>query len=96
VAGRTDLEESWRLTSDSLALWLAARIGAARCYLIKSILRQGARLSAEQLARDGVVDHAFPAMLKDAGVSTFLLGRGDQQAFIAALAGPEGCGATID
>ena len=96
VAGRTDLEESWRLTSDSLALWLAARIGAARCYLIKSILRQSARLSAEQLARDGVVDHAFPAMLKDAGVSTFLLGRGDQQAFIAALAGVEGCGATID
>jgi aspartokinase-like uncharacterized kinase len=96
VAGRTDLEESWRLTSDSLALWLAASIGAARCYLIKSILRQSARLSAEQLARDGVVDHAFPAMLKDAGVSTFLLGRGDQQAFIAALAGPEGCGATID
>ena len=96
IAGRTDVEESWRLTSDSLALWLAASIGAARCYLIKSILRQSARLSAEQLARDGVVDHAFPAMLKDAGVSTFLLGRGDQQAFIAALAGPEGCGATID
>jgi len=96
IAGRTDVEESWRLTSDSLALWLAARIGAARCYLIKSILRQSARLSAEQLARDGVVDQAFPAMLKDAGVSTFLLGRGDQQAFIAALAGVEGCGATID
>ena len=24
IAGRSDLEESWRLTSDSLALWLAA------------------------------------------------------------------------
>ena len=99
VAERTDLEESWRLTSDSLAIWLAARIGASRCYLIKSILRQSARLSADQLARDGVVDQAFPAMLKDAGVSTFLLGRGDQQAFIASLAEPEiaqSCGAAID
>jgi aspartokinase-like uncharacterized kinase len=95
IAGRTDVEESWRLTSDSLALWLAARIGAARCYLIKSILRQSALLSAEQLGRDGVVDQAFPAMLKDAGVSTFLLGRGDQQAFIAALARAEDCGAAL-
>ena len=47
IAGRTDIEESWRLTSDSLALWLAARLGAARCYLIKSIARPKAhRLSA--------------------------------------------------
>ncbi len=96
IAGRTDIEESWRLTSDSLALWLAARLGAARCYLIKSIQRKNARRSAEQLARDGVVDEAFPIMLKDSAVPTFLLGRGDQQAFISALAGPEGCGATID
>jgi hypothetical protein len=63
--------------------------------LIKSILRQSALLSAEQLGRDGVVDQAFPAMLKDAGVATFLLGRGDQQAFIAALARAEDCGAAL-
>ncbi len=89
IAERTDIEESWRLTSDSLALWLAARIGAARCYLIKSIARQGHAASAGQLARDGIVDAAFPDMLKETGVPAFLLGRGDQQAFAAALAG--GC-----
>jgi 5-(aminomethyl)-3-furanmethanol phosphate kinase len=96
IAARTDIEESWRLTSDSLALWLAARIGAARCYLTKSIQRQHTRLSAEQLARDGVVDEAFPTMLKDANVPTFLLGRGDQQAFAASLAGADDCGVEID
>jgi 5-(aminomethyl)-3-furanmethanol phosphate kinase len=99
VAGRTDIEESWRLTSDSLALWLAARIGASHCYLIKSIPRQKTHLSAERLARDGVVDEAFPSMLKGAGVPTFLLGRGDQQAFTASPAGPgpaQSCGAEID
>ncbi len=37
ISGRSDIEESWRLTSDSLALWLAERIGAERCYLIKSV-----------------------------------------------------------
>ncbi|MGV1014074.1 MAG: hypothetical protein ACOYB4_03805 [Methyloceanibacter sp.] len=96
IAHRTDIEESWRLTSDSLALWLAGRIGAARCYLIKSIARPRTRTSAAQLAHDGIVDAAFPAMLKDTGIACFLLGSGDQQAFASALAGTEPCGAAID
>jgi 5-(aminomethyl)-3-furanmethanol phosphate kinase len=97
IAGRTDLEESWRLTSDSLALWLAARLGAARCYLIKSIAREGSAASAGQLARDGVVDAAFPGMLTETGIQAVLLGRGDQPSFTAALAGQtERCGAEID
>lgn len=90
IAERSDIEESWRLTSDSLALWLAGRIGAQSCYLIKSIARAGTTASATQLAQDGIVDEAFPGMLKDAGVPTFLLGRGDQQAFAASLAGAGG------
>ena len=99
IAERSDIEESWRLTSDSLALWLAGRVGASRCYLIKSILRKNASLSAAQLARDGVIDQAFPAMLKDAGVPAFLLGRGDQQSFTMSLAEPrlaQSCGAEIE
>ena len=96
IAERTDLEESWRLTSDSLALWLAVRIGAARCYLIKSITRTGHGASAGQLARDAILDAAFPDMLKETGVQAVLLGRGDQQAFAAALAEGSACGAAID
>ncbi len=99
IAERTDIEDSWRLTSDSLALWLASRVGASRCYLIKSILRQTKRLGAEQLAREGIVDEAFPSMLRDSRVPSFLLGRGDQEAFASALAQPgcvESCGAEID
>jgi len=97
IAERTDIEESWRLTSDSLALWLAGRIGAERCYLIKSVARQRTHASASQLAQDGIVDAAFPDMLKETGVPAFLLGRGDQKAFAASLAGnAERCGAEID
>lgn len=97
ISDRTDIEASWRLTSDSLALWLAARIGARRCYLIKSIAPPKARtLSARQLARDGIVDEAFPGML-DPDIPTFLLGRGEQTAFSAFLAAEaETCGAAID
>ena len=97
IAGRSDIEGTWRLTSDSLALWLARRIGAQRCYLIKSIARQKTRMSAAELARDGIVDEAFPSMLKDARVPSFLLGRGDQAVFTAFLSGQaERCGAEID
>ena len=97
VAERSDLEASWRLTSDSLALWLAGQLGAARCYLIKSIERSAAQMSAGQLARDGVVDAAFPGMLRETGVSAILLGRGDHTALAACLAGQaERCGAAID
>ncbi len=86
IAGRTDVEPSWRVTSDSLALWLAARIGAPRCFLIKSVKREATAAKAAELARAGIVDAAFPAMLKDTGVRAFFLGRGDQQALAPALA----------
>jgi 5-(aminomethyl)-3-furanmethanol phosphate kinase len=96
IAGRAGVEESWRLTSDSLALWLANRIGAARCYLIKSIARPNAsRLSARQLARDGVVDEAFAGMLAETAVPTILLGRGDQESFITSAAEGNSCGVEI-
>jgi len=97
IANRRDIPESWAVTSDSLALWLAARLAAERCYFIKSIRRERSALGADQLARDGVVDLAFPAMLKKASLPAVLLGRGDQAAFAASLGGDNGtCGATID
>lgn len=98
VAGRSDIPQSWTVTSDSLALWLARRLGAECCYVIKSIERQRATFSAAELARDGVVDGAFPAMVKDAGFPVFLLGRGDQAGLAASLSGEtcRPCGATID
>jgi 5-(aminomethyl)-3-furanmethanol phosphate kinase len=98
VADRGDIPQSWTVTSDSLALWLASRMGAACCYVIKSIQRRRNEFSAEQLARDGIVDEAFPAMLKDANFPVFVLGRGDQAALAASLsvAGAISCGASID
>lgn len=96
VANRADLPESWSLTSDSLALWLAGKVTASSCYLIKSVVRRTASVGAEQLSRDGIVDQAFPAMLKDASIPTYLLGRGDQEDFAACMAGGPPCGAAID
>ena len=96
IADRTDIPQSWTMTSDSLSLWLARRLGIERLFVIKSIQRQRAGLSARQLARDGIVDEAFPSMLEGSGLKAVLLGRGDQAAFSASLAGGAPCGATID
>jgi dihydroneopterin aldolase len=87
IADRSDIEATWRLTSDSLALWLAGKLGAETCCLIKSVTAGAGRRSAQALARDGVVDEAFPAMLADTGVSVFMFGQGDPPALAGALAG---------
>lgn len=58
-AGRPDIPETWAVTSDSLALWLATHLGSPRCILIKSVDRPAAT-SLSDLARLGVVDDAFP------------------------------------
>ena len=98
VADRRDIPQSWTVTSDSLALWLARRLGAEYCIVIKSIKRERGTFSATQLAGDGVVDEAFPAMFEGAPFPVFLLGRGDQAALAATLSAPGTvlCGATID
>jgi 5-(aminomethyl)-3-furanmethanol phosphate kinase len=98
VANRSDVPASWSVTSDSLALWLARRLEAERVFVIKAMARPRHARSAAELAREGVVDAAFPAMLSEAGVPAILLGRGDQAAFAASLAAPgePACGTTID
>jgi 5-(aminomethyl)-3-furanmethanol phosphate kinase len=57
--GHVEIPETWNVTSDSLALWLAAALQAERCVLVKSV---DAPPSAgwPQLARLGIVDTAFP------------------------------------
>jgi aspartokinase-like uncharacterized kinase len=87
IAGRSDMEETWRLTSDSLALWLAGKLGAENCYLIKSVTGSRGTRSARALARDGVVDEAFPAMLAGTRVRAIMFGQGDQPALADKLAG---------
>jgi aspartokinase-like uncharacterized kinase len=65
VLGRSDIAESWDVTSDSLALWLAWRLGARGLLLVKSArLPTGAR-SADELSRRGIIDAAFPHMLAE-------------------------------
>ena len=61
MAGHPEIPETWDVTSDSLAAWLAARIGATALVLLKSAPLGPGPVDAARLAAAGVVDRAFPA-----------------------------------
>lgn len=85
IANRTDLEADWRLTSDSLALWLASRLKASACYVIKSAPLGRGPYRAASLREAGIVDEAFPSMLAETGVSAEIFGPGEEAVLTARL-----------
>jgi 5-(aminomethyl)-3-furanmethanol phosphate kinase len=71
------IPESWDVTSDSLAAWLARRLGAARLVLVKSVAAPRP-LEAEALAAEGKVDPVFPRFLAEAGAALDWVGPGEE------------------
>ena len=66
VAREPNLEKSFRLTSDSIAAFVATRLGARRLVLLKSVPRLNRKIATPaglaRLKRQGIVDPLFPAM----------------------------------
>jgi dihydroneopterin aldolase len=83
--GTSDIPASWDITSDSLAAWLAGRIGAEALLLVKQTQAFSAEDSITDLMARGVVDPAFAAMLPD-GIGLYLAGPGDAAGAGRALA----------
>jgi len=67
------IEHSWDVTSDSLAAWLARKIGASRLLLVKSVKLGGSKISAEELSQQGIVDVAFPDYLRQGEFITMIV-----------------------
>lgn len=61
----TDIPASWDITSDSLAAWLAGKLGADTLLLIKQSDAFSGRDTIDSLAAAGIVDAGFAAMLPD-------------------------------
>ncbi len=80
-----DVPWSWDVTSDSLALWLAGRIGAGLVLLVKQVEPPASPVSAEVLAAQGIVDAAFPRLMGTAQVH--MAGPGDHAMLAAAVRG---------
>lgn len=85
--GQDDIAESWDVTSDSLAAWLAIRIGAAGVVLVKSVEPPAGETGAAELARGGLVDPAFGRSLSGSGIETWCAGPDRPDRVVAALAG---------
>ena len=60
-----EIEASWNVTSDSLAAWLAGRIGAGALLLVKQTRAFGSHDDVASLTERGIVDAAFASMLPD-------------------------------
>ncbi len=79
------IPQSWDVSSDSLAAWLARHLGAERLILVKSVtaLRP---LDIKALAADGLVDKAFPSFVEGAGLMLDWIGPGEEKRLAERLA----------
>lgn len=59
VLADDDIPKNWEVTSDSIAAWLAAKLGAEELILVKHPDVVDASLSIKQLIHDGLLDTAF-------------------------------------
>jgi dihydroneopterin aldolase len=75
VLAAQDVPETWEMTSDSLAAWLAGNFGADRLLLIKSC-GLNAPVSAQDLAADKIVDSLFPRFAAQSHAEVWLAGPG--------------------
>ncbi|MHA7685213.1 amino acid kinase family protein [Cupriavidus sp. PET2-C1] len=81
-----DALTNWDATSDSMAAWLASRLGARRLVLVKSCpLKPGMTLA--QYAHAGVVDRGFCHYTRDAAYPVELLQKEDLQRLRALFSG---------
>ena len=96
LASDTTVAHSWEVTSDSLSAWLTRTLNAERLLLVKSCPLPSEPVSAAYLARQGIVDCAFPSFLRGATWQTWLLPHQRYEALRGVLEGSaEGlCGAT--
>jgi aspartokinase-like uncharacterized kinase len=89
LAERDPLPESWAVTSDSIAAWVAGAVGASRLVLVKPVAglyrtwppsgEPIARLTVDELAalQPAGVDAHLPGVLRTAGVETWVIGGRD-------------------
>jgi aspartokinase-like uncharacterized kinase len=82
-----EIPQSWDVTSDSLAAWLAGEIGAERLLLVKHVEPAHGTMRVADLAARNIVDRAFARFLLASGVPAFILGPEDHAAVGRSLSG---------
>ena len=75
------IPESWDVTSDSLAAWLAGRLRAQGLALAKSVEVGGGRVDAMEMVERGWVDACFPRFVAAAGCAVHVMSRDGYERF---------------
>jgi len=84
IGDHPDIPQTWDVTSDSLAAWVAGQTGSPRLVLVKSASLSGATAKIGDLVASGMVDRAFPGFV--GAFETEVAHASDAVAAVAALA----------
>jgi 5-(aminomethyl)-3-furanmethanol phosphate kinase len=96
MALAADIPASWDVTSDSLAAWLARRLGARQLLLVKHVSLGAATVALPELIARGIVDQAFAKFLQAAKVPAALLGPADHTLLAEIIKRGSAAGTRID
>ena len=77
VLAATDIAQSWSVTSDSLAAWLAAKIGAGRLWIVKHAKLSAGSARLKDLIAAKIVDDEFARFLQMMPLPVSILGPSD-------------------
>ncbi len=91
-----DIPASWDITSDSLAAWLAGRLGARQLLLVKRVSLGAAAVALPELIAHGIIDKAFAEFLKAANVPAAVLGPADHALLAEIIKRGSAAGTRID
>jgi dihydroneopterin aldolase len=92
--GDPTVAETWEMTSDSLAAWLAVQLGADRLFFLKRG-RQRRTVAIADLVGAGVLDPLVPSYLAGSGMAVYLCGPRDLPTLADALAAGRAIGRPI-
>jgi aspartokinase-like uncharacterized kinase len=93
LGGNPAIPETWEMTSDSLAAWLAGQLKARRLIFLKSSAPRAAALM--ELIAKGVLDPLVPRFLAGANIEAVLCGPRDLARLGAVLATGDAIGRPI-
>ena len=89
MARAAALPETWALTSDSLAAWLAGALGAGSLVLVKHGRFESAAIDVRDLVARGVVDPLFPRYVRESGARAWLAAPTDSTRTRRRVAAPD-------
>jgi 5-(aminomethyl)-3-furanmethanol phosphate kinase len=85
VFAAADIAQTWDVTSDSLAAWLAGKIDADRLLLVKHAKLSHGRVRLKDLIAARIVDDEFARFLQMMPLPVSILGPSDHDTAVAAI-----------